>query len=214
MPSPFCRSIFDMRMLYSYILLYCSIILFYYETLIYAIRLHTDVLMRLSSKCSVTVNPYLDVVRTSSVVKQRSLARGDAPCRWGGPGPRAGAECHIVRVLTPFPRVDHEVAETWTRWHQWVGLGFDRGGLDDRHQHSFGWIVAKNHLRRIIAFCHRGKSVFPSSLNKTEVNSALQKKYWNKIPLLTGWLKVNSSKIHAQGKVFSIHTRRIAEYSW
>lgn len=50
-------------------------------------------------------------------------------------------------VLPPFPRVDHEVAETGARRRQSLCFPrFDRGGLDDRHQNSFRRVAAENNM--------------------------------------------------------------------
>lgn len=59
-------------------------------------------------------------------------------------------------VLTPFPRVDHEVAETGAcRCQSLCFLGFDRGGgLDDGHQNSFGRVVAENNVRVFVIGHH------------------------------------------------------------
>lgn len=54
-------------------------------------------------------------------------------------------------VLPPFPRVDHEVAETGAGRRQSIRLPrFDRGGLDDGHQNPFGRLVAENNMRVLV----------------------------------------------------------------
>lgn len=54
-------------------------------------------------------------------------------------------------VLPPFPRVDHEVAETGACRRQGLRFpGFDRGGLDNGHQNSFGRVVAENNVRVLV----------------------------------------------------------------
>lgn len=54
-------------------------------------------------------------------------------------------------VLSPFPRVDHEVAKTGARGCQSLRLPrLDRGGLDDGNQNSFGRVVAENNTRVLI----------------------------------------------------------------
>lgn len=54
-------------------------------------------------------------------------------------------------VLTPLPRVDHEVAEAGARRRQGLRFpGFYRGGLDDGHQNSLRRVVAENNVRVLV----------------------------------------------------------------
>lgn len=54
-------------------------------------------------------------------------------------------------VLPPFPRVHHEVAETGACRRQGLRCPrFNRGGLDDGHQNSFGRVVAENNVRVLV----------------------------------------------------------------
>lgn len=95
---------------------------------------------------------YLDLVRRRSRVRFPGHLR---PCRGGSSVDRARAQGHIVGVLSPFPRVDHEVTEAWARWHQSVCfLGLDRGRLDNRNQNPFRGIVAENYPG-MFRICHR-----------------------------------------------------------
>lgn len=77
--------------------------------------------------------------------------------RGGTPrGPRA--ECHVVSVLAPAPRVHHEVAEAGAGGDEWrrrlrlppaAARGLDRGRPDDRHQHPLWGVVAEDDGRRL-----------------------------------------------------------------
>ena len=60
-------------------------------------------------------------------------------------------------VLPPFPRVDHEVAESGTCRSQGLSSpGFDRRGLNNRHQNSFRRVVAENNVRVLVIGHHVG----------------------------------------------------------
>ncbi len=73
------------------------------------------------------------------------------PGRGRSPAHRARAQSHVVGVLPPFPRIDHEVAEAGACRRQSLRfLGFDRGGLDNGHQNSFGRVVAENNVRVLV----------------------------------------------------------------
>lgn len=63
-------------------------------------------------------------------------------------------------VLPPFPRVHHEVAEAGAcRCQNFRFPGFDRSGLDDGHQNSFGRVVAENNMRGlVISHCMSAKA--------------------------------------------------------
>lgn len=77
-----------------------------------------------------------------------------SPGRWWSSADWARAQSHIVGVLPPFPRIDHEVAEAGACRCQ--GLCFprlDRRGLYDRNQNSLWRVVAKNDMR-VLVFCH------------------------------------------------------------
>lgn len=73
------------------------------------------------------------------------------PCGGRSPARRAGAQSHVVGVLAPLPRVNHEVAEAGTGRRHVFGLPwFDGGGLDDGHQDSLGRVVAEDNTRVLI----------------------------------------------------------------
>lgn len=77
-----------------------------------------------------------------------------SPGRWSSPADWAGAQSHVVGVLPPFPRVDHEFAKTRACRRQGLRFpGLDRRGFDDRHQNPFGRVVAENNVR-VLVICH------------------------------------------------------------
>lgn len=88
--------------------------------------------------------------------------RGRSPAQW------ARAQSHIVGVLPPFPRVDHEVAESGACRRQSLSFsGFDRGGFDDGHQNSFRRVVAKNNMR-VLVISHHEKIDVPVLSRKSK----------------------------------------------
>jgi len=96
-----------------------------------------------------TTRTYPDLVRWK-IVRVRFPGRLSAGRR-RSPAQRARAQSHIVGVLPPLPRVDHEVAETGTRRRHGLHFPrFDRRGLNNGHQDSFGRVFEENNVRVLV----------------------------------------------------------------
>lgn len=76
-------------------------------------------------------------------------------------------------VLTPLPRVDHEVAEAGARRCQGLRFpGFYRGGLDDGHQNSLRGVVAENNVRvLVVRHCTGRVSILRRSKQKIKIKT-------------------------------------------